>query len=127
MRKVLKVADIDYSFRAHPVSGNLILKKNEDAIKQSVKTLVMLNLLEKPFSTIGGNIRNKLFEDFNFVLEDKIKTEITSLLKTYETRIILDEIYINHSDNTISITIEYTIIGEELGIQTVSMILTKDR
>lgn len=127
MRKVLKVSDIDYSFRAHPVSGNLILKKNEDAIKQSVKTLVMLNLLEKPFSTIGGNVRNKLFEDFNFVLEDKIKTEITSLLKTYETRIILDEIYINHTDNTISITLEYTIIGEELGIQTVSMILTKDR
>jgi phage baseplate assembly protein W len=127
MRKVLKVSDIDYSFRAHPVSGNLILKKNEDAIKQSVKTLVMLNLLEKPFSTIGGNVRNKLFEDFNFILEDKIKTEITSLLKTYETRIILDEIYINHTDNTISITLEYTIIGEELGIQTVSMILTKDR
>jgi len=128
MKKVLKVSDIDYSFQAHPVSGNLILKRNAEAIKQSVKTLVMLNFFEKPFvDDISPNIKNQLFEDFNYVTEKQLKQRLEITLEKYEQRIVVDNIFLSSIDNTLNVSIEYTIIGEESGTDVVSLILTRDR
>ena len=59
MNKTLKITDLDFSFREHPLSGNLVLKSGPDVIKQSLKTLVLMYMFEKPFSILGGNITNK--------------------------------------------------------------------
>ena len=50
MKKILKITDISYNFLPHPITGNISLVKNNDAIKQSIKTLLFLNLYEKPYN-----------------------------------------------------------------------------
>jgi hypothetical protein len=127
MKKTLKITDLDYSFRAHPVTGNLMLKSGADAIKQSVKTLVLLNMFEKPFSTISGNITNKLFNDFNYALENQTKSDIKKLLEIYEKRVEVTEVNLNVNENTLNISIIYTILGEDVPEQEVSIEVTRSR
>lgn len=132
MKKTLKITDLDFSFRAHPLSGNLVLKNGEDAIKQSVKNLVLLNMFEKPFSRLGGNITNRLFEDFSFSLISNIKDDLVSLLSFYEPRIevLPDEIFIDKDkidENMLNITINYTIIGEDVPKQEINLEVSRSR
>lgn len=44
-----KFVDINPSFQKHPITGDITLLKNEDAIKQSVKNIVMTMRGEKSF------------------------------------------------------------------------------
>ena len=37
--KTIVYKDFDLSFRAHPKTGNLLMKKNNDSVKQGVKSL----------------------------------------------------------------------------------------
>lgn len=132
MKKTLKITDLDFSFRAHPLSGNLILKNGEECIKQSVKNLVLLNMFDKPFSIMGGNITNKLFEDFNYSLVNEMKNDILGLLATYEPRIEIlpDDVEIDRDDidkNTLNITIFYTIIGEDVPKQEINLEVSRSR
>lgn len=127
MKKTLKITDLDYSFRAHPVTGNLMLKSGADAIKQSVKTLVLLNMFEKPFSIISGNITNKLFNDFNYALENQTKNDIKKLLEIYEKRVEVTDVILNVNENTLNISIIYIILGEDVPEQEVSIEVTRSR
>jgi phage baseplate assembly protein W len=127
MKRTLKITDLDYSFRSHPITGNLVIKSGEDAIKQSVKTLVLLNYFEKPFSVISGNVKGLLFENFNIVEENKLRNRIFSILDQYEPRISVVSIDTQLLENTLNITITYTIIGEESPEQAVSVVVTRTR
>ena len=56
-------ADLDIFFRKHPITGDIVRKTDTDAIKRSVRNIVMTNKFERPFKpNFGGSIRNKLFE-----------------------------------------------------------------
>jgi len=56
-------ADLDIFFRRHPITGDIVRKTDTDAIKRSVRNIVMTNKFERPFKpNFGGSIRNKLFE-----------------------------------------------------------------
>ena len=56
-------SDIDLTFIANPVTGDLSKKYDENAVKQSIKNLVMTRNYERPFnSSIGSQIYNVLFE-----------------------------------------------------------------
>ena len=127
MKKTLKITDVDYSFRDHPITGNLVLKSGPDAINQSVKTLVLLNIFEKPFSTISGNISNKLFEQMNFTTETKIQEEIKTLLATYEKRVEVQDVLVEQKENALNIGIYYIIIGEDLPTQEITIEVSRSR
>ena len=56
--------DFPISFSAHPVTGNLSILKNADAVKQSVKNIVLTNFYERPYAPLlGGNVRAQMFEN----------------------------------------------------------------
>ena len=56
-------SDFDLNFTAHPVTGDIVLKTDESAIKQSVKNLLLTRNFERPFhSEIGSPIRQLLFD-----------------------------------------------------------------
>lgn len=56
-------ADLDIFFRKHPITGDIVRKTDTDAIKRSVRNIVLTNKFERPFKpNFGGSIRNKLFE-----------------------------------------------------------------
>lgn len=130
MKKSLKITDISYNFLPHPVTGNVSLVKNKDAIKQSIKTLLFLNLYEKPYNAdINVGLKYYLFENINIIDSQTIKENIRNVLETYETRIILNsvELLFVEKDNSMGITINYTIVAETKEPDNVTLIFGRSR
>jgi len=115
MKQEFKITDLSYNFLSHPVTGNLILSKNQEAIKQSIKTLLFLNLYEKPYNLqINAGIRSYLFENINIVDADILKSKIEIILLKFEPRILIESIELQYLDRTNSMVIEikYKIVNQ---------------
>ena len=55
-------SDIDLNFIPHPVTGDIVKKYDESAIKAAIRNLVLTSNYERPFhSEIGSQLRNLLF------------------------------------------------------------------
>jgi phage baseplate assembly protein W len=80
-------SDLALGFTPHPVTGALARKRNRDAVKQSVKSLILTDFYERPFkSTIGCNIRKSLFEPFTSITQQTIENAIRDVIANYEPR-----------------------------------------
>ena len=56
--------DFSLTFEKNAVTNDILALKNEAAIKESVKNIVLYNFYEKPFDPFfGGNIIGLLFEN----------------------------------------------------------------
>ena len=118
--------DINLSFKRHPVTNDLVVIKNEDAIKQSVKNIIFTILGEKPFLPLfGSKLNSALFElDTNFN-ETKISDEISSVLLNNEPRISNILVSVSNPDDTheLNVTIQYDITGIPSPSQAVDVVL----
>ena len=118
--------DINLSFKRHPVTSDLVVLKNEDAIKRSVKNIVFTILGEKPYDPLFGSVINdSLFELNTSLSEIGIQDAIESSLKRYEPRIddIVVTVTILSDSNELNCTVQYTIVGIPAPTQTVDVIL----
>ena len=118
--------DINLSFKRHPVTNDLVVIKNEDAIKKSVKNIIFTILGEKPYVPLfGTSINNSLFELSNPLDHIRISDEISSTLLNYEPRISNVEVNVsNYPDsNEMNATIQYDITGMASPSQTVDVLL----
>tara|TARA_B100000900_G_scaffold127243_1_gene107460 strand:+ start:165 stop:557 length:393 start_codon:yes stop_codon:yes gene_type:complete len=118
--------DINLSFKRHPVTSDLVVLKNEDAIKRSVKNIVFTILGEKPYDPLFGSvINNSLFELSTSLSEIGVQDAIDSSLKRYEPRIddIVVTVTITPDSNELNCTVQYTIVGIPAPTQTVDVIL----
>ena len=118
--------DINLSFQRHPVTNDLVVIKNEDAIKKSVRNIIFTILGEKPYVPLfGTSVNNSLFELSNPLDHIRISDEISSTLLNYEPRI--NNIQVNVSNypdsNEMNATIQYDIIGMASPSQTVDVLL----
>lgn len=122
--------DISLSFKRHPVTNDITILKNEDAIKRSVQNLVRTISGEVFFnSLIGSRVTESLFELANSAFLDPIKTEIETTLLNYEPRIRLDRVEVDAlpDENTLNITIIYDIVGLEFPTQNITFVLQPTR
>ena len=118
--------DINLSFKRHPVTNDLVVIKNEDAIKKSVKNIIFTILGEKPYVPFfGTSINNSLFELSNPLDHIRISDEIKSTLLNYEPRISNIEVNVtNYPDShELNATIQYDITGIPSPSQTVDVLL----
>ena len=102
--------DINLSFKRHPVTNDLVVIKNEDAIKKSVKNIIFTILGEKPYVPLfGTSINNSLFELANPLDHVRISDEIQSTLLNYEPRISNIQVTVsNYPDShELNATIQY--------------------
>ena len=130
MKQEFKITDLSYNFLSHPVTGNLILSKNQEAIKQSIKTLLFLNLYEKPYNLqINAGIRSYLFENMNIVDADILKSKIEIILLKFEPRILLESIELQYLDRTNSMVIEikYKIVNQNNISDSISLAFGRNR
>lgn len=121
--------DISLNFSRNPVTNDVVVIKNEEAIKQSVKNLVLTKLGERLFKPlIGTNTTGYLFELNTTLSANSLIQEIENILTTYESRINLKNITVNIEDdsNEFDVTIEYFIVGLPPILQTVDFILVRE-
>lgn len=121
--------DIDLRFKLHPLTKDIGKLEDDDAVKNSIKNIVLTNKNEKRFNNeFGGNVRSYLFEEIDFIVSEVIKQDITDLIYRYESR-VENVIITNLSDisaDTLSFTIQYNIINIPLP-QTLDLIVRKLR
>ena len=106
--------DLDLNFTAHPVTGDVTRRYDEEAIKRSIRNLLMTNNFERPFhSDIGSQIRAMLFEPVTPLLAASLKRVIINTITTYEPRAILDDVSvtIDPDNNSAYVSVVFTIIN----------------
>ena len=122
--------DISLSFEPHPVTKDLQVLKNENAIRRSVRNIVETIPTEKFFnSTFGSRVRDSLFDFVDFGTASVIQTEIETAIANYEPRVEVVSIEVdpNPDENTFYVSIIFNIIGQEFPTQEYSFLLEATR
>jgi len=122
--------DISLSFKKHPVTDDILVLKNEDAIKRSVQNLVRIQVGEVFFNNLlGSRVSGSLFELATDDYTDPIRSEIETSIKNFEPRVTLTDVkFLSTPDeNSIDVTIFYDIIGLNSPNQSVNFILEPTR
>lgn len=110
--KKISNKDFDLAFRRHPSTGKLLMKKGDESVKQALKNLILTNRYERPFRPeFGGDIRRRLFDNFDSIDVSQFETQIETAIENYEPRASLEpySILINEirDQNTLNVTIKF--------------------
>ena len=122
--------DISLSFKKHPVTRDVTILRNEDAIKKSVINLTRTRINERFFNELlGTSIADSLFENMDSGLEAALEEEISTLLKNYEPRIELNSVYViaNLDSNELNVQVDYKIVGLPVPSQNIEFLLQPTR
>lgn len=83
-------SDLPINLTKHPIRKDIIPITNEDAVKRSVKNLVLSNYFDRPFQPdLGSHVRAYLFENFTPATEENIEAAIGEVIENYEPRVEL--------------------------------------
>jgi phage baseplate assembly protein W len=107
-------ADLDLNFTAHPVSKDITRRYNENAVKTSLKNLLLTSYYERPFhSEIGAPIRQLLFEIPGPMNREMIKRAIEDTIANYEPRVQLFAVEVGYDldNNSVDILIEFRVLN----------------
>ena len=83
--------DVSLAFTPHPITKDLTIIRNERAISNAIKNLVMYHFGDVPFQNdIGSNVRNYMFEVVDEATAQFIEEEIERVIEEYEPRAVID-------------------------------------
>ena len=122
--------DISLSFTPHPVTKDLTILKNENAIKKSVRNLVQTIPTERFFnSVLGSEVRDSLFDFVDFGTASVIQNQIEITLENFEPRIenVIVEVDPRPDLNEFEVTVFFNIIGQEIPTQEFTFMLEATR
>ena len=92
-RSVRLYKDLALSFERNDNTKDIIVKKDIEAVKQSVRNLILTNHFERPFHPeIGSNLRAMLFENITPQMTHALSKQIDLLIKNFEPRAKLVQI-----------------------------------
>ena len=113
-RSTRTFSDLDLNFIANPSTGDVSKKFDENAIKQSLKNLVMTNNYERPFHPeLGSPVMSLLFEPFGPLLQVTMERAIAYTVENFEPRVNLRgvSVTLDPDNNSIQVQIEFTIVN----------------
>lgn len=122
-------SDIDFSFRSHPVTGDISTLNDEIAIKKSIENLILTNFYERKFQHQIGTPANALmFENYTPLVESNLRKSIIQVVENYEPRVVLDQVNVEYieSELAIYITIYFRIVNTLTPV-TFNLILRRTR
>lgn len=106
--------DLDLNFTVHPVKKDINKHKNEIAVTNAIKNLVLISSYEKPFRPeIGSNIRKLLFENMDNITASALKREIELVITNFEPRAILRYVNVkpDFDNNAFGVEVGFTVIN----------------
>tara|TARA_Y100000389_G_scaffold197865_1_gene233286 strand:+ start:947 stop:1339 length:393 start_codon:yes stop_codon:yes gene_type:complete len=122
--------DLNITFKPHPVTGDLIVKKDEAAVKQALINLLLTSKGERPFQPdLGSDLRKILFNPLDAGTAAQIGENIQETIESYEPRVDLLQLDVdaNFDDNGFDVSIEFEIIGREDQPVTIEFFLERTR
>ena len=122
--------DISLSFNPHPITKDLPIIKNADAIRRSVRNLVQTIPGERFFNPLlGSSVYESLFDLADFGTSSLIESEILTTIDNFEPRVANVRVRVDprYDLNNFDVTIFFDVVGQELPTQEFSFILEATR
>ena len=122
--------DISLSFEPHPITKDLQVLKNENAIRRSVRNIVETIPTERFFQPLlGSDVRSSLFDFVDYGTASAIQGQIEIALDNFEPRIDNVRVQIDPfpDRNAFNATVVFDIVGQEFPTQEFSFLLEATR
>lgn len=122
-------SDLDLTFTRNPVTGDVSIGYDEQAVIRSVRNLLLTNFYERPFQPLlGSNVEAHLFEPATALTASSIETEIKNVISNFEPRADLVNINVIALEDINTFYIELTFfIGNNTQPTSVNLILERSR
>lgn len=114
-------ADLDLDFFRNPSTNDVTLKKGDEAIKRSVRNLILTNYNERPFqSYIGSDVRKLLFEPTTSFTAIQLQKAIILCIENFEPRVKLQDVAVSvdADNNGFNVRLQYIILNRNLPVTT---------
>ena len=122
--------DIALSFETNAATKDVIVKKDVDAVKQSVKNLILTNHFERPFHPeIGSGITNLLFEPLDPITAKSLSRVIGEVITNFEPRaqVVSVDARPNAEANSYEVTIDFRVINVPGELVSLTTMLERSR
>jgi phage baseplate assembly protein W len=122
-------SDFHKDLTQNPVSEDLALKRDEEAVKESIKNLILTDRGERLMQPlVGSSIRSMLFENNTPSTIKMIQELITETIQTFEPRATLIDVIVQSSldDSTVQVGIYFYINNSEQPV-TLTVFLERTR
>ena len=113
-RNTRTYSDLDFNFTAHPVTGDIVRRFDENSVKAALKNLILTSNYERPFhSEIGSPIKRLMFEPATPMLQVMLERAITDTIINFEPRVELlnVDVVVDPDEYSVYVTIEFRIVN----------------
>ena len=126
--------DINLFFTKHPVSDDVTSVTDVQAVKRSVRNLVLTNRGERLFHPeIGGNVRGSLFNTFSPITQHEIEEAVFDVIRNFEPRVVVEAVSVNDPDgldldaNRLRLVVEFSLRAVPNEIHEIEIFLNRIR
>lgn len=112
-------SDLDLDFLPHPTTKDVVKKVGPDAVKRSIRNLILTNFYDRPFqSYIGSNAQKILFDNASPLSSNFLKDAIIQVIENYEPRVRVNNVRVKFDidNNGYNATIEFVVLNSNLPV-----------
>lgn len=117
MPSIPRTVDLDLNFTRNPITSDVSLLIQNNAVKRSLRNLVFFNFLEKPFNpSIDVGLRGLLFESNDPFFQLDIQEKLRDIIRNYEPRVDVKQIKFDENNfdrNAMNLTIYFSVSGQD--------------
>ena len=129
-RNVRQYSDLDLFFSKKDVGSDINKVTDIQAVKRSIRNLVLLNSFEKPFHPeIASGVRNMLFENMSPVIAAVLARKIEDVIQNFEPRARLVSVRAipDFDRNIYNVSIEFYVVNAPTELVDLSVMLERIR
>ena len=104
-------SDLDLKLTLHKIRKDIVHLRDDQAVKNSIKNLILTNFFERPFQPgVGANLRGLLFEPADAITELALEDNIKRCLKLEpRAEVIFVEVTNIEDRNAYRVTVKFNI------------------
>ena len=116
-------------FTKKPVTGDIALSYDVQSVTRSVRNLILTKRFERLWNPdLGSNVDHLLFELISPITASALQFEISTLIRNYEQRVILDEVIVTPLPDTNSYSVYLSYYLQNATIPTtITLLLERNR
>jgi phage baseplate assembly protein W len=122
-------SDLNLKLTLHPIRKDIVPLKDDAAVTNAIKNLVLSNYYERPFSpALGSNLRALLFEPADVITRSSIKEAIEAVIQENEPRVSRVNVIVDDMQNKNSYRVTIVFNIKQINIeQSVEIVLKRLR
>tara|TARA_B100000809_G_C14934907_1_gene458252 strand:+ start:319 stop:777 length:459 start_codon:yes stop_codon:yes gene_type:complete len=126
--------DLNLFFTKHPVTDDVSKLTDIQAIKRSVRTLILTNKGERLFHPeIGSNVNGSLFELYTPIMQEELRIAISDVIRLYEPRVNIHDVIVNTASaqdldqNRLRIIVRFHLVNVPNEIEELEIVMDRIR